>query len=88
MPIVGELLKMRVKPKWRGTIISMASLIAFYIVFYGSADQNSISSKILLRIFFATGFFGGVLAFVDSLRQFAAACRQIKQTRDKNDAEG
>ena len=87
MPIVGDLLKIRMKPKWRGTIIAVASLIAFHIIFYGSVDQNSSSSKILLRIFFVTGFFGGALAFVDSLRQFSAARRQMKQTGDKNDSK-
>lgn len=80
---------MRMKPKWRGSVISVASLIAFCAVFYGSADRNSGASKTWLFIFFTTGFIGGALAFVDSIRQIAAARRQqamSKKSGEKNDA--
>lgn len=83
MSIVSDLLKIRMKPKWRGTIIAVAGVSAGNIVFYCSARP----SKILLWILFVITFIGGALSFIDSIRQFAAARRQIKQTGNKNDAE-
>jgi bacteriorhodopsin len=76
------------KPRWRGTVIAVASLIAFHAVFYGSADRNSSSSKMWLFIFFVTGSIGGLLAIVDSIRQIAAAARSqhTKKSDEKNDA--
>lgn len=76
------------KPKWRGTAIAVASLVAFCAVFYGSADRNSSTSKTWLLIFFVTGFIGGALALADSIRQIAAARNQrTKKSGEKNDAE-
>jgi phosphatidylglycerophosphate synthase len=64
---MGGLHIMRLKPKWRGTIIVVLSMIAYYAIFYGSEDRNSSTTKTWLWAIFAVGFFGGVLAFVDSL---------------------
>jgi hypothetical protein len=80
---------MRMKPKWRGSVIAVASLLAFCAVFYGSEEKGSGAAKTWLFIFFATGFFGGALAFVDSIRQIAAARRQQamgKRSDEKSDA--
>lgn len=73
------------KPKWRGSVIAVASVTAFCAVFYGSADRNSGVSKVWLYVFFTTGFIGGVLAFIDSIRQMAAARRPPGMTKKSNE---
>jgi hypothetical protein len=73
---MGGLHGMRVIPKWRGTIIVIVGLLAYIAIFYGSENRNSSATKAWLYISFAICFFGGVLAFVDSLIGFMRAKRQ------------
>ena len=67
---------MRLKPKWGGTIIVVLSMIAYYAIFYGSEDRNNNTTKTWLWVIFAVGFFGGLLAFMDSLVQLRRAKKQ------------
>jgi hypothetical protein len=75
---------MRVKPRFRGTLIAVVGLLMFLAVFYGSENRNGSTAKTWLFISFAVGFFGGVLAFADSLAGFVREKRK-RQTSGRND---
>lgn len=53
----------------------------FIAIFYGSENRNSSTTKTWLFITFAICFFGGALAFVDSLVGFMRAKRQRDEDR-------
>lgn len=71
---------MRVKARWRGTIIAGICVACFYILMYGFNNKENSGITIWLWIFAMGSILGGLLSLIDSIHQF----RIIKKYKNKN----
>ena len=78
---------MRIKPRWRGTLLAAACVAAFYAVFYGMYLRGNDSAKFWLWVFGIGAIIGGGISFIDSLCQIANQRKQ-RVTTNKSDGEG
>jgi hypothetical protein len=66
--------------RWRGSIIAVVCVAAFFAVFYGFYIRGYESTKPFLWVFGLGAIIGGAMSFLDSVGQFTR-----KSKSDKSD---
>lgn len=69
--------------RWRGTVLSAVCIGCGFIVFYGWYARGVTAVKPLLWIFAVGAFLGGLLSFIDSLKQMTGKAERGKSFENR-----